>query len=131
MAQSGRKAMNDTLRTALAYGATVANAARKAGLSERTVYRRLANPAFRQQLDQLRAEMVQRTASMLTGAGMGSVKTLVDLQHDVAVSAAVRRRAARDVLEISLRFRQAIEVEQRLAALEERLKDPSPERPRN
>src|SRR5262249_12635176 len=120
---------NAALLTALACGATVENAARKAGLSERTVYRRLADPAFRRRLDEVKAELVQRTAAMLGGAGMGSVKTLVDLQHDASVAAAVRRGAARDVLTMSLRFRQAVEWERRLAALEERLPNPLPGNP--
>jgi hypothetical protein len=70
-----RKGADQALLVALACGATVENAARKAGLGERTAYRRLRDPVFLQQLQQLRAEMVQRTAAMLTGAGMGSVKT--------------------------------------------------------
>jgi hypothetical protein len=117
------------LLQALACGATVEHAARKAGVGERTVYRRLADPAFCRQLCQLRTEMVQRTAGMLTGAGMGAVKVLVDLQSDVAVPAGVRRRSARDVLEMGLKFRETAELEQRLAAVEARLAgaaDPSP-----
>ena len=66
---------------------------------------------------------------MLTGAGMASVKTLVDLQHDASVSAAVRRSAARDVLEISLRFREVTDLEPRLAALEAGLTNPPPDHP--
>src|SRR5215471_5627273 len=54
-------------------------------------------------------------------AGMGSVKVLVDLQGDVSVPAGVRRRSARDVLEMGLKFREATELEQRLAAVEARL----------
>ena len=94
-------------------------------MSERTAYRRLDDPAFIAQLEQLRAEMVQRTAGMLTGAGM----VLVDLQADVSVPAAVRRRSARDVLELGLKFREAAELEQRVAAIEARLAsaaDPKP-----
>src|SRR5262249_47177176 len=52
------------LLKALACGAIVENAARKAGICERTVYRRLANPAFRRQVNLLRTEMVQRTTGM-------------------------------------------------------------------
>ena len=129
MAQSGKRAANEALQMALACGATVENAARKAGLSARTVYRRLADPAFCQQVAQLRAQLFQRTTGMLTGAGMASVKTLVDLQHDASVSAAVRRSAARDVLEISLRFREVADLEQRLAALEAGLTNPPPDHP--
>ena len=117
MSRKRREAM-DTVLMALACGATVATAARKAGLSERTVYRWQAKPAFRQQVDQLRTELQQRTSGMLVGAGMASVKTLVDLQQDGAASPAVRRGAARDLLTLSLRFRESAELEQRLAALE-------------
>jgi len=121
MAHNIRKEAEQKLLQALACGATVENAARKAGIGERTAYRRLTDPAFRQRLHQLRLEMVQRTAGMLTGAGMGSVKTLVDLQQDVAVEAGVRRRAARDVLELGVKLRESAAVEERLAVVEARL----------
>src|SRR5260370_24341881 len=121
MARKCRKGGDQALLQALACGATVENAARKAGISERTAYRRLDDAAFVAQLNRLRAEMVQRTAGMLTGAGLGAVKTLVDLQQDAAVSPAVRRGAARDVLELSMKYRETAAFEQRLAALEERL----------
>jgi hypothetical protein len=121
MALTARKRKDRMLLQALACGATVENAARKAVVSERTVYRRLAKPAFCGQLRQLRAEMVQRTADLLTAAGMGSVKTLVELQQDVAVPATVRRRSARDILELGLKLRECADLERRLADLEARL----------
>jgi hypothetical protein len=121
MARPIRTAVDRVLLQALACGATVENAARKAGVCERTVYRRLENPDFCRRLQELRTDMVQRTAGMLTGAGMGSVKVLVDLQNDAAVQPGVRRRSARDVLELGLKLREAAELEQRLAAVEARL----------
>jgi hypothetical protein len=121
-----RKGRDDVLLQALACGATVENAARKAGMTERTAYRRLADPGFKARLHHLKADMVQRTAGMLTGAGMGSVKTLVDIQQDAAVPPGVRRRAARDVLELGLHFRENADLEERIASLEERLGHSSP-----
>jgi hypothetical protein len=121
MARPKRQEVDRVLLQALACGATVEHAARKAGVGERTVYRRLAEADFARRLRDLRTEMVLRTGSMLTGAGMGAVKTLVDLQADVAVPAGVRRRSARDLLEMGLKFREAIDLEQRLAAVEARL----------
>jgi len=126
MARPIRKAVDRALLQALACGATVENAARKSGVCERTVYRRLEDPAFCRRVQELRTEMMQRTTGMLTGAGMGSVKVLVDLQSDVAMPAGVRRRSARDVLELSLKFREATELEQRLAAVEARLASAAP-----
>src|SRR5260370_3210674 len=104
MPRTVRNGADRALLQALACGATVENARRKGGMSERTAYRRLDDPVFLEQLGQLRADMVQRTAAMLTSAGMGSVKTLVDLQNDVAVTPTVRRRSARDILELSLKY---------------------------
>src|SRR5262249_41530553 len=128
MARTPRNVTTDALVMALACGATVEHAARKAGLSERSVYRRLARPAFRAQVNQARLELIQRTAGMLAGAGLGSVKTLVDLQQDSLVAAAVRRGAARDVLTLSLRFLEASQLEPRLAALEARgAQSPAPD----
>jgi hypothetical protein len=121
MAKKNKKAADEALLTALAFGATVENAARRAGIGERTAYRRLAHPAFQARLNQVRVDMVVRTAGMLTGAGIGSVKTLVDLQQEAATPAAVRRGAARDVLELGIKFRDSAELEQRVAALENRM----------
>ncbi len=121
MAGKKRQKADHILLQALACGATIENAALKAGLGQRTVYRRLAQPEFRERLGRLRAEMIERTAGMLTGAAMGSVKTLVDLQQNQEISPAVRRSAARDVLELGIRFREAADVEGRLALVEELL----------
>jgi hypothetical protein len=121
MARTRRKTNDQVLLQALACGASVENAARKAGVGDRTVYRRLERPDFCQQLRQFRTDMVQRTAGLLTGAGMGSVKTLVDLQQDVTVPAPVRRRSARDILELGVKLRECADLEQRVAELEARL----------
>ena len=86
----GRRKKADTeLVLALAYGATPEQAAQKAGVSLRTVYRRLTETAFRAQVQDLRAEMLRRMAGMLTAAGLVSVKTLTKLQES-AVSESVR-----------------------------------------
>ena len=92
---------------------------------------RLVKVYLIEMFNQARFEMVLRTAGLLTGASMGSVKTLVDLQNDVAVAPGVRRRAARDVLEMGLKFRESADLEQRLAALEDRLAGGAADAPEN
>ena len=111
---------------ALACGATVESAARRAGVTERTVYRYLADPAFRQRVHQARAEQMERTGGALSAASLPAVKTLVDLVQDMTAPPAVRRGAARDLLEMNLRYRETTDWETRLAALEERLAEPPP-----
>jgi len=121
MARITNKKRDEALVRAFVCGATVETAARRAGVSERTVYRRLADPAFQAELKEAGLELLQRTAALLSGAGIGSIKTLVDLQADAAVNPSVRRHAARDVLDLSLRYRDRADYEPRLAAAEQRL----------
>jgi hypothetical protein len=120
MADNPRKRAEDKLLLALACGATIESAARECGLSPRTVYRRLADPAFRRRLGQLRADMVQRTAGALTAAGAEAVRTLLELLKP-AVAPSTRLGAARAVLESGVKLRELAELEGRLAALEERV----------
>src|ERR1700741_389100 len=108
----------NTLIRALACGFTVENAARKGDVDERTVYRCLKDPAFRAQVEAARAEFVERTAGLFTGAGPTSVKTWIELQQDAATPAPVRRGAARDVLEMGIRYREIANLETRIATLE-------------
>ncbi|HET6576246.1 MAG TPA: hypothetical protein VFG68_21775 [Fimbriiglobus sp.] len=115
-----RKKNEDALPVALACGATVEAAARQCRLSERTVYRRLGDDGFRKRLAGVRADMVQRAAGMLSAAGMESVRTLLELQKP-GVAAPVRLGAARAVLEIGMKLREVVDLEARLAALEEQL----------
>ncbi len=102
---------------ALACGATKEAAARKAGVSESTVYRRLNDPGFQRELNALRWEMVQRATGMLTAATMEAAKTLLNLQ-DASMPPAVRLGAARATLDFGLKMRQVVELEERLMAME-------------
>ena len=120
----GRKNTDEALLVTLACGATVENAARTAGMSVRTAQRRLAEPAFRKRLQDLRTDMAQRTGGMLTAAGMEAVKTLISLQ-DAAIAAPVRLGAARTVLEFSIKLRETNELAERIAALEAQAAPPA------
>jgi hypothetical protein len=64
--------------------------------------------------------MVSRTAGTLTAAATEAVRTLLDLLKNSA-SPAVRLVAARSVLELGLKVREVAEMEERLAALEQRM----------
>jgi hypothetical protein len=118
MPHRGRKQADELLLMALACGATVEAAARAAGISKATAFRRLQDPEFSKKLKQAKADMVQRTEGMLTASGMESVKTLMELQKPVAPPA-VRLGAARSVLELGMKVRERADLEERLAALEQ------------
>lgn len=74
-----RKQTDQEFLRALACGATVEVAASKARISERTAYRRLQDASFRQQLQDKKLEIVQRTVTMLNAVSLESVKTLAEL----------------------------------------------------
>ena len=118
-----RRRGDKALQLALASGATVTQAAANAKLSERTAYRRLEDPAFHRGIEDLRADMVQRAAALLIAATLLAAKTLVDLQNS-ATPASVRRRAARDILELSDRLRLNVVIAKRLVELEIQLSAP-------
>jgi hypothetical protein len=120
MADGQRKKAEDALLLALACGATVEAAARQCGISDRTVYRRLQDAAFRARLQAVRADMVQRTAGMLTAAAGEAVKTLLVLQKETTPPA-TRLGAARAVLELGMKVRETAELAERIAALEAQL----------
>ena len=120
MAQRGKKNSDQKVLLALACGATVESAARQAGVSESTVYRRLEDAEFRRQLQTLRDDMVQRASGMLTAASMESVKTLIVMQGS-STPPAVRLGAARSALEIGIKLREVADLGERVKALEEQL----------
>ena len=116
MATGRRKRADEALVMALACGATVESAARTAGVSARTAFRRREDPQFSARLERLRADMAQRGAAMLTAAAMEAVRTLVELLQS-ATPAAVRLGAARAILELGVRHREAVELSERITAL--------------
>jgi hypothetical protein len=113
----------DGLIQALAAGQTVAAAARLAGLSERTAYRRLGDPAVQAQVRTARADLFARVVGQLTGSLTAAVDTLVrNLDAD---QPSVQVRAAVALLDHAVKLRDSEELERRVAALE-LLLDPPP-----
>lgn len=108
---------DEALMIALACGSTVEAAATKAGLAVRTAYRRLDDPEFRKKLQEFRCHMVERSCAMLSASGMEAVKTLLGLMER-STPHATRLGAARAVIELGMKLRDLLEVEQRLTALE-------------
>ncbi len=112
-----RKKNEDALLLALACGATVEAAAKQCDLTDRTIYRRLKEPAFKSRLQELRTDMVRRAAGMLTAAANEAVRTLLLLQKD-STPPAVRLGAARAILEMGIKLREMVELEKRMDELE-------------
>jgi AcrR family transcriptional regulator len=121
VAAGGRKNANESLALALAAGATVQAAARRAGVSERTAYRRLADPDFCGQVNQARAELVRQATGQLVAAATDAAATLQELLC-ANQPPRIRLGAARAILELGVRLREEGELEERLRRLEALLK---------
>lgn len=113
MTRRGDKA----LVPALARGETIARSAKAAGISERTVYRRLMDPEFKRRVQESRTRLLEQATGKLVGAAEGAIDTLVALLDSRSDS--VRLGAARAILVHLLRLKELSEFEGRLDALEE------------
>jgi hypothetical protein len=112
------------IAAALASGASHARAGEAAGCSPATVKRRLAEPAFRAHVEELRSDHVGRVEQRLGRLSGRALDALEALLAD-ADAPAQRLGAARAVLSGLLDYTAAGEVERRLAELEARLAAPT------
>jgi hypothetical protein len=101
---------------ALAAGATAKDAAASAGVHERTVRKWQATPEFRERVQALRDEVVGQALNRL-GSGMSAaadaLRNLVDHSDPH-----VKYKAARAVIELAVKLKEQLELEQRVEELE-------------
>ena len=105
---------------AIAEGQTLDQAAKAAGISKRTVARRLADRAFVADVRRVRASMLERVAGLLADACSEAVSTLRELLS--CESNSTRCRAALGLLDQSIRVADATEVNARLELIERQLR---------
>ncbi|HUY31442.1 MAG TPA: hypothetical protein VMV69_01580 [Pirellulales bacterium] len=108
---------DDALILALAAGSTVRDAAERAGVGERTVYRRLDDAAFRRRVTRARNRVFEQAIGRLTDASASAADTMRSLLS--AESEAVRLAAAKSIIEISAKLREIGELTRRLDELEQ------------
>ena len=106
--------------TGLLEGQTVADAARAARMSVKTARRRLAEPAFRQALQQARQEALAAAVTRLTAATATASAGLERLAAG-AGQESVQLAACRSILELALRGVELLDITERLSALEARV----------
>jgi len=115
---------DDALVLALAVGKTYDEAAAMARLSRSTVIRRMKELEFRGRVRNARAVIFDRTAGLLADGAAGAAVYLIDLAEN-AQSENVRLGACRAVVDAMMRIREAMDVEERLSALEQRFNSDS------
>ena len=116
MSTRRRQPGDELLLSALAAGGPIEQAAQAAGVSVRTVYRRLADPGFRSRLGAARDELIVSAIGALATIAAEAITTLHSLLS--CEEARVRLGAAKAILDHTLRLREALLLEQRVASLE-------------
>lgn len=104
---------------ALARGATQVEAAKAAGVTARTVRRRMEDPGFVARVKAATDELVRHVDDRLTGLACRAVDTLEELITSTDTPPAVKLRAATGILSAQRTWRQSTEHEERMQYLEE------------
>jgi transposase len=115
-----RDAQDDVLIEALAHGLSYRDAGERAGVTSRTVQRRMDTPEFRARVSSRLTEVTSATTGRLTHAAEQAIDTLVEELRNGERSAD-RVRAASQLLGFGIRFRREHELEARLREVEARL----------
>lgn len=92
-------------------------AAKQAGISAKQIFDWLNQPAFRQELENRKNEAVNQAVDRLKATASKACDTLIGLL-DHAESESVRHRVAVDMLNMTLKFMEFRDVEQRIRKLE-------------
>jgi hypothetical protein len=119
VAENGKKNADDALLLGLATGLSVPAAAQRAGVSERTAYRRLDDPGFRRRISETRTALFTEAVGRLAALAGKAADALGELL--TSDRGLVKLQAAKGVLELGPKLREAGEVAERLDALERRL----------
>jgi len=121
-ASSGLPPKQASFLSALLTEATVAAAARKAGVSEPTARRWLAQIELKRAYREARAQIVENSLALLQRSTNAAVHTLLTLQRD-GESEAVRLRAAQLTLDYSTKAVELADLAARVEALEQLLQE--------
>jgi hypothetical protein len=122
VAGSGRKNADGGLVAGLAAGLSVARAAERAGVSERTARRRLRDDAFKARVERARARILDRVVARLTALGATAVRTLQDLMRP-GVADGVRLGAARAAIEHMFKGHDEVGLLKQVGELRQRLEE--------
>lgn len=115
--QIGELKGEPTAALAISSGSTIVEAAERAGISERTVRRRLDNPDYKVEISRLRGKLLDAAVGKLVAATTDAAATMQALLE--ADSEHVRLGAAKGILEFGLSLQEALETQTRITTLEE------------
>jgi hypothetical protein len=109
---------NEEAIAALLSESTIAKAAEKAGISERTLSRRLADPEFQDAYSQAKARLLDGTVNRLRSIGLDGAEALKRIAIDTNAPPAAQVSAGRAILEVLFRAIETQDLVERLDRLE-------------
>ncbi|MCB1512561.1 MAG: hypothetical protein KDJ36_16820, partial [Hyphomicrobiaceae bacterium] len=109
------------LLAAMAEHRTLREAAAAAGVGETAAYQWQRLPAFKQALHDLEHQTVNEAARQLLSLTGKATAALEEVLDDPIAKAGDSIRAARTILELTLRVREIVTLEDRIAELERRI----------
>lgn len=117
---AGWNARQQRVAVLLASGSTIRNAAAETSTGERTIYTWLDDTGYRAFIASLRGRLLDEAIGKLTdsAAAVGVLRGLLD-----DLSGHVRLRAALGILDTLVKYREHIELDERLSELEGQVKD--------
>jgi phage terminase small subunit len=98
---------------------TIEDAAKSAGISERTAYRYLANPDVKAALSSALDDALNQATARAVAAMTAALETLAAIHQDRAAPTGARVSAARAILDAGPRLREAVDLAERVARLEQ------------
>ena len=108
----------DKLLTALLTHGTVREAAKAAGLSERTAYAIVKDPAFQSRYQAAQTNVLREISGHLKQQMSKAVSVIVGIMTSTKVRPSDRLSAARTVLDYGIKFVEVIDIVERLDRLE-------------
>ncbi len=115
MPGGSKKAADAALVAHLAAGVSPAGAAKLAGVSEATAYRRLANPDFRQRVEKARSDFWDRALGVMSkGAAESAIVLRRLLRSD---DGRLKLQAAKILLETGMKVREVVELARQVEEL--------------
>jgi hypothetical protein len=108
MPGGNKKAADAALVVHLAAGVSPAGAAKLAGVSEATCYRRLADPVFRRRVDAARSAFWERAMAIMSKGAAESATVLRKLLR--SDDGRLKLQAARTLVEQGLKVRESVEL---------------------
>lgn len=108
----GKAISDEQIIAALLNSGTIKAAAAAAGVSERTVYDRMADGEFQALYKAAKADLIRAAVLSLNGKVQAAIDTIADVMNNEQNNPATRLQAAQTILNSAARFTQRLQADE-------------------